>query len=70
MRSLRVWDVETGKERASYKPLTPTVQPENVINGRGILSIAKSPDGNLLAVGGYDRNVKVWEASALIPNAK
>jgi WD40 repeat protein len=65
--TLRIWNTTSGKQLAAYRPLTPTIQPENAMNGRGILSIDLSPNGKLLAVGGYDRSVKVWEVSSLIP---
>ncbi|MBA4062266.1 MAG: hypothetical protein C0501_00905 [Isosphaera sp.] len=68
--TLRVWDVAAGKEVVRYKPLVRTAQPDNVPNGRGIHAMAVSPDGKLLAVGGNDRAVKVWEFSALVPKGK
>jgi len=49
---LKLWDLETMKERASLAG-----------HGRGILALAFSPDGKLLASGGTDQALKIWDVS-------
>ena len=47
---IKLWDVATGKERATLKGHTETVR-----------SLAFSPDGKTLASGGYDNSIKLWD---------
>lgn len=53
-KTIRLWDVQTGKERATLKH-TDTVY-----------SVAFSPDGKTLASGSRDKMIKLWD----IPAAK
>ena len=50
--TVRLWDVATGKERATLKGHTKIVW-----------SVAYSPDGNTLASGSYDQTIKLWDVS-------
>jgi WD40 repeat protein len=49
-RSVRLWDVRTGKERRTLRG------HRDLVN-----SIAFSPDGKRLATGSYDKSVRVWD---------
>ncbi len=48
-----LWDLATGTERH------PSLLP-----GSGVAAVAFSPDGRLLAAGGWDRNVAVWNVAS------
>ena len=37
-------------------------------NGRGITSVAFSPDGTKIVSGSFDQTIKVWESGALEPS--
>jgi WD40 repeat protein len=52
---LRRWDVQTGK-----------VQRQVATHKGGILCMALSPDGTVVATGGYDRFVRFWNADTLV----
>ena len=52
-----LWDVATGRKRASLQAHTDTVK-----------SVAFSPDGQTLASGSGDGTVKLWEAVFPHPN--
>jgi WD40 repeat protein len=49
-RSVRVWDVKTGKERRTLRG------HRDLVN-----AIAFSPDGKRVVTGSYDRSVRVWD---------
>jgi WD40 repeat protein len=49
-RSVRLWDVKTGRERRTLRG------HRDLVN-----SIAFSPDGKRLATGSYDKSVRVWD---------
>ena len=48
-----LWDVATGKERATLKGYS-----------EGVTSVAFSPDGMTLATGSYDDTIKLWDTTA------
>ena len=48
-RTVRVWDIETGRE-------TLCLQIED-----GVTTVAMSPDGNYVAAGSLDKSVRVWD---------
>jgi hypothetical protein len=52
---LTIWDT------ATWKPRTPREQRD----AGGLVGLAYSPDGKLIAAGGYDRAVHVWDAGTL-----
>jgi WD40 repeat protein len=54
--TVRIWDVITGAHIVD-RPL-----PHNDVR-----CVAFSPDGHLLASGGHDRNIKVWDARSWQP---
>ena len=51
-RSVRVWDVKSGKERRTLRG------HRDLVN-----SIAFSPDGRRLVTGSYDKSVRVWDVA-------
>lgn len=51
---LKLIDVDTGKETASLK----------AHEGETITSLAFSPDGRLLATGGFDRRIRLWDTAS------
>jgi len=52
---LTLWDT------ATWKPRNPRTQTE----AAGLVGVAYSPDGKLIAGGGYDKAVHVWDAASL-----
>jgi WD40 repeat protein len=59
-----IWDVKTGKPIRTLEGQTPNAQTPTGKNQAWSLSVAYSPDGKLIAAGGFDRRVKVWEAAS------
>jgi WD40 repeat protein/serine/threonine protein kinase len=55
--SVRVWDWRIGKELRQLQP------PE----GSRVRSVAFSPDGKLLATGGWERKVHIWDSTGRNP---
>ena len=53
-RSVRVWDVDSGKEKAVFRE-----------HRTGATGVAFSPDGKLLATGGNDGTTVLWDVEAL-----
>ncbi len=51
--TVRVWDVETGKERQRLKDPTAS---------SGFEPVAVSPDGKTIAVGSWDRAIYLWDS--------
>jgi WD40 repeat protein len=59
---VRLWDVATGRERASFRACEP---------GTGVTAIAVSPDGALLVTAGFvDCSVRIWDAASGAPRGE
>ena len=52
-KSIKLWDVATGKNTATLKGHTGWVN-----------SVAFSPDGKTLASGGFDDNIQLWDVAS------
>jgi WD40 repeat protein len=50
--TIKLWDVATGKEQATFKGHTSWVN-----------SVAYSPDGKTLASGSFDQTIKLWNVT-------
>jgi WD40 repeat protein len=51
-RTIKLWEVSTGKERATFQGHTDVVW-----------GMAFSPDGKTLASGSSDRTIKLWDVT-------
>jgi WD40 repeat protein len=51
-KTIKLWDVSTGKERITFEGHT-----------LGVFSVAYSPDGKTLASGSRDGTLKLWDVS-------
>src|SRR5262249_21101265 len=60
--SIRILDVKTGKEIAVLAP--PFPKDESGMMDNYIHGLAYSPDSSLLAVGSYDKTVRLWDVKA------
>ena len=58
-QTIKLWDVQTGKERATLKGHTDPVP-----------SVAYSPDGKTLASGSEDKTIKLWHVATGVQTDK
>ena len=52
-RSIKIWDVATGKERGTFQG-----------HAEPVMSVAFSPDGKTLASGSADKTIKLWNVAS------
>ena len=50
-KTIKLWDVQTGKERAT-------------LQAKSGIAVAISPDGKTLALGSLDKTIKLWDMPA------
>jgi WD40 repeat protein/serine/threonine protein kinase len=55
---VRLWDLETGKERILQAGEEP---PPSAFRSRSVACLALSPDGKTLASGGWDSKMTLWD---------
>jgi WD40 repeat protein len=58
-KTIKLWDVETGKDRATLKG-----------HGDVVMGVAFSPNGKMLASASFDRSVKLWDIPSAVPTGK
>ena len=63
-RSARVWNPASWYRKRAAGTSAPSLSSEVTLVGHkaGLLSAEFSPDGSLVLTGGYDRDVRVWDA--------
>ena len=61
--TIKIWDAtQTGQVNAPLFTLTG--------HTNDVVSVAFSPDGNIIASGSWDGNVKIWDARTLYANTR
>jgi WD40 repeat protein len=60
-RSLKLWDVDSGKMVRDFKPYKEKEFDKG--HQDGVFCAAFSPDGKMLASGGSDRSIKLWNVA-------
>jgi WD40 repeat protein len=60
-RSLKLWDAAAGTMIREFKPFKEKEFEKG--HREGVFSAAFSPDGKLLASGGSDRSIKIWNVA-------